>query len=298
MSEPVKNWKSIIWREIRHSHDPDYAEYLYLVVASGYFSWFKKLLYQWKSRALAGEVEAALYQISRVEWSGNNAWARYLRRLEREKDDDIPLETLVEELENYHWLKRFIARHVLFYRGGEAVDLLETIAKDGSSAVEEIAEWLIKSIGAETSERLAQEPEHWICTQCFTGCSAYRLLWKPILTYYGCRICKRSYGLIYSPKAVVCIINRDWSELYQQNNESLAVNWLKHRTVFDFNRVEIIQATDEDVERFAMNVGNDTDPQRRAKYDDLHCKIAADCHLSENTLRILQTMFGTVEKEL
>lgn len=295
MSEPVRNWKSIIWREIHHSHDPDYAEYLYLAVASGYFSWFKKLLYQWKSRALAAEVEAALYQISQVEWSGNNAWARYLRRLEGTKDENIPLETLVEELENYHWLKRFIARHVLLYRGGEAVEMLETIAKDDSSEVQKITAWLIESISAETSERLAQESESWICSHCFVRCSPHRLVWKPILTYYGCRTCKRSYELINWPKMVICIIDRDWSELYRQIDESLAVNWLEHRAVFDFDQVEIIRATDEDVERFAMNVGNDTDPHRKSKYNELPCRIAEDCHLSENTLRILQTMFGAIE---
>ena len=45
--------------------------------------------------------------------------------------------------------------------------------------------------------------------------------------------------------------------------DSVRVNWLINRQSFDFDRIEIIQASDEDIERFAMQVGNDTDEFRR-----------------------------------
>jgi hypothetical protein len=67
--------------------------------------------------------------------------------------------------------------------------------------------------------------------------------------------------------------------------------------LFDFDRVEIIQATDEEVERFAMQVGNDTDPVRQPRYAQMHCLIAPDCRLSENSLRILRNFFGEVERQ-
>jgi hypothetical protein len=288
MSKQIVNWKSIIWREIHYADDPDYAERLYLAVTSGYFKWFEKSFYRLRPRAFASEVEAALYQISQVEWSGKHAWARYLRRLERERNKNVSLEKLIDELQSYHWLRRFIARHVLLYRGGEAVERLQPIASDDSAEMQQTASWLIKSIGVETSERLAQETEKWVCSQCFVRCDNHHLLWKPILTYYGCRACKRSWGLLYIPQEVICVLDEDWSAKYEVKDNLLKVNWMLHRTTFDFDRVNIIQATDEDVERFAIQIGNDTDPLREAKYSKIQCHIDEGCQLSINTVRILE----------
>jgi hypothetical protein len=83
------------------------------------------------------------------------------------------------------------------------------------------------------------------------------------------------------------------TEKFKQNGV-LRVNWLTHRKLFDFDEVEIAQATDEDVERFAVQVGNDTDPKRKPRYQKMRCVVSSECHLSENTLRILERMFGVV----
>jgi hypothetical protein len=80
-------------------------------------------------------------------------------------------------------------------------------------------------------------------------------------------------------------------------SDVLRVNWLVRRALFDFDWVEIIQATDEDVERFAVQVGNDTDPVRELRYQQMKCTIGPECKLSENTLRILDKMFGEVERK-
>jgi hypothetical protein len=66
----------------------------------------------------------------------------------------------------------------------------------------------------------------------------------------------------------------------------LQVNWLARQALFDFDQIEIIRATDEDVERFTVQAGNDTDAFRRPGYALMRCLIAPDCRLSENTLRI------------
>jgi hypothetical protein len=56
-------------------------------------------------------------------------------------------------------------------------------------------------------------------------------------------------------------------------------------------------ANDEDIERFVVQVGNDTDPFRKPRYWQMTCTIGSACRLSENTLRILEKMFGRVELE-
>lgn len=48
-------------------------------------------------------------------------------------------------------------------------------------------------------------------------------------------------------------------------------------------------------ERFAVQVGNDTDPVRRPTYAQMRCLVSPECGLSENTMRILQRTFGRVE---
>jgi hypothetical protein len=84
------------------------------------------------------------------------------------------------------------------------------------------------------------------------------------------------------------------AEAEVKEGDTLRVNWLQRRNLFDFDEVEIEQATDEAVERLAMQVGNDTDPIRRPRYPEMHCTVATTCGLSENTLRILQRTFGDV----
>ena len=72
------------------------------------------------------------------------------------------------------------------------------------------------------------------------------------------------------------------------------VNWFAHGDLFDFDQVEIISATDEEVERFAVKVGNDTDPFRQPHYKNMPCRIAENCNLSKNSIKVLQKMFGEV----
>ncbi len=78
------------------------------------------------------------------------------------------------------------------------------------------------------------------------------------------------------------------------DGQTLRVSWFHRRELFDFDRVEIIQASDEEVERFAVQVGNDTDELRQPRYQGMVCIISSDCLLSENTVRILERMFGEV----
>ena len=76
----------------------------------------------------------------------------------------------------------------------------------------------------------------------------------------------------------------------------MRANWLKYKTLFDFDMVEIINATDEDVERFVVQVGNDTDQTRKKRYKNMDCIVGLNCNLSENTIRILQRTFGQVKR--
>jgi hypothetical protein len=85
-------------------------------------------------------------------------------------------------------------------------------------------------------------------------------------------------------------------EVFEQRGV-LYLNWLARRNLFDFDTVTIVQASDEMVERFAVQVGNDTDPTRRPRYNHMPCRVSAKANLSENTVRILHRTFGAVTIE-
>jgi hypothetical protein len=150
---------------------------------------------------------------------------------------------------------------------------------------------LVQDIGTTTlslHHRLAQL----LCRQCLMRFSAHQVetSWLKAMTYYGCRACQRSANP-FQVEQVVAVLDSRMAEKTVQQDQTLRVNWLEHRQLFDFNAVEIIHATDEDIERFAVQVGNDTDEQRRKHYQTMPYLVSPDCPLSPNSQRILERIF-------
>lgn len=177
--------------------------------------------------------------------------------------------------------------------GGEAVPFLETLAAHKDSRLGAVTQ-LLEGIAKKTTSQLSQQASQLLCPRCFVSFGTHRmsLSW---MSYYGCRTCGQSREFLH-PHHVNAVLNTAWAEVYGQQGDILRINWLARRTLFDFDQVEIIQATDEDVEHFAVQVGNDTDPVREPRYRQMKCIVGPECRLSENTLRILQHTFGLVEQ--
>jgi hypothetical protein len=181
--------------------------------------------------------------------------------------------------------------------GGEAISALEQIASESSEELQAVAQQLLRDIADDTTRRLQKTGKYLVCPNCLTYGAPYEvsLGWWSSLTFYGCRTCRQSREFIEGP-LVAILNNRIEVEGAKPHNDP-RVNWLQRRSLFDFSRVEIIQATDEEVERFAVQVGNDTDEWRKPRYEQITCVVSAQCRLSENTLRILERMFGEVKVE-
>jgi len=81
---------------------------------------------------------------------------------------------------------------------------------------------------------------------------------------------------------------------YEELDGTVRLNALKLEWGFDFDRVEIVDATDAGVERFAMAVGNETNEARQESFERMRCVVRPGCQLCENTLRILRSTFGKV----
>jgi hypothetical protein len=116
----------------------------------------------------------------------------------------------------------------------------------------------------------------------------------PDLHYYGCRSCGQSREFMEWPGQVVAVLDRTMSAEQMEQDGALHVNWLRRRRRCDFDRVEIGQTDEINVERFAIQVANDTDACRRERYKQMVCTVRHEVVLSENTLRILKRTFGQV----
>jgi hypothetical protein len=291
----VEEWQRVLWWERHYCNDKDYARHLYYAVTDFALNRANRPISGQQSRPLAHEVEAALRQACQTQWGGRSGWQKRLRRLDQFKTQPVPVEKLVADLQSLQWFKRFMARQSLLYRGSEAVEVLAPLAQDPDSPVSETADWLLHSISAETSARLGRLDD-WACPQCLTRCAAHSipLKWQPDIPFYGCRVCRRSWGLHYCPAGIVAVLDHSWTKKYELEVDVLRVNWLEYRTMFDFDCVEIVQATDEEAERFAVQAGNDTDWLRQPLYPQMRCLLGPECRPSENTLRILKRTFGYI----
>lgn len=179
--------------------------------------------------------------------------------------------------------------------GGEAAPELQKIARKSNHPLQKIAVQLLQDIAANTTANLKNRASHLLCPHCLThfGPHKIKLSWLQSLTYYGCRSCGQSRAFFYGN--VAATLDNQMPAEQSRQKRNLRINWLAHRAPFDFDAVEIIHASDEDVERFAVQVGNDTDPLRKARYPQMRCLVAPKSGLSENTIRILKKTFGSVE---
>lgn len=245
------------------------------------------------------EVETALRQASQVKLKVQAIWAEPLHRLATQKQHREPLEKLIADLQSAYWITHFCARYGLVAWGGSAVESLEGMITADPLPLNRSILRVLKNIALETTVTLAEHTSNLLCPHCLVRCHArpIHLAGQPDLTFYGCRSCGQSREFLSGISQVVAILDANWPEAQFRQDGTLKANWFHHQTVFDFDRVEIVQASDEDVERFAMQVGNDTDPIRKPRCKQMTCRIGPTCHLSENTLRILESMFGQVEAE-
>ncbi len=189
----------------------------------------------------------------------------------------------------------------VFAFGTMLVPDLEAILDDGNQASipstvlsRHIAQALLDDLARETTRRFSGQLGEYCCLRCYTNMGRYQTNTSILkrTTYYGCRECGHS-RVVFTGKVAAILDNQSQEKLLEEN-DTLGVNWLVHRNYFDFDHVKIIEATDEEVERFAVHIGNDMDKQRKKRYEKMSCVVQQNCELSENSIRILKRTFGRV----
>ncbi|OPZ85988.1 MAG: hypothetical protein BWY76_01162 [bacterium ADurb.Bin429] len=109
-----------------------------------------------------------------------------------------------------------------------------------------------------------------------------------------CRGCGAVLHFAREVREVVAVLDSRETKAVSVRKGIARVCWPQRETLCDFDRVEILAANDYAVERFCMSVGNDLDPYRAKRRRDIPVTVA--CALSENSLRVLEHIFGTVQK--
>jgi hypothetical protein len=182
--------------------------------------------------------------------------------------------------------------------GYKAVEPLRVFATDPTFAFQDRAIWLLAGIEAESTYNFAWRLKRSFCPDCLThfGPHPIKTVWGLNFKRYGCRTCGQDQEVLDDVARIVAVLDAGWAGTQRQRQDVLYVNWLQRRSLFDFGAVEIIEATDQDVERFAIQIGNDTDPLRRRRYPRMTCLIRSECQLSENSLKILRRLFSRVER--
>lgn len=205
------------------------------------------------------------------------------------------------EVEQLQYLFTLLSRLATDYRiflrwGGEAILAIQ----DQGKKLNPLARQLIHNIGEETARRLGDRFPLLLCSNCLVRCLRHKvdvpdLLENKAIIFYGCRNCGQSWDFIECQEVVAVLDNTLKTEQHLQAGV-LRVNWSVRRRLFDFDSVEIVSATDEEVERFAVQVGNNTDPVQTLTYRRMICTITPYCRLSKNSQRILARIFGDVSQ--
>jgi hypothetical protein len=181
--------------------------------------------------------------------------------------------------------------------GGEVIPPLISAIHAKTPFLSPIAPQLLRDIELETNARIGPNPLHHLCTRCLVRCASHKVDLAPgrQIRYYGCRYCGQSRDVIELQKRIIVVLDNNYTEEEPHRDSVLKANWFARRELFDFDEVQILKATDEEIERFAVKVGNDTDESRTPKYKQMRCIVSSNCDISENTARILKSLFGHVE---
>ncbi|MFC1596929.1 HEAT repeat domain-containing protein [Planctomycetota bacterium] len=138
------------------------------------------------------------------------------------------------------------------------------------------------------------------CRRCLTRFekSVVKTLENRTGRFFCCRVCRKAAHAWFGIRTVVCVIHSGREDTpppsLDESGGVLRVHWRPPASLFDFDSVEIVRASDYDVEHFCVSVGNDTDLFRKRRYKRLPCTVASECELSENTMRVLADFLGEV----
>jgi hypothetical protein len=216
-----------------------------------------------------------------------------LKELARRRREAHDISQLITSLSSSRWQDRFIALRLLVDIGGEAAYRIASGRRSGSRLDLVYRDWLLRCVCADTQLQLKSCFQQRICPVHLVQCQRHRVSVSLAgrRSYIGCRHCGKSTDLLAAPRGVVAVIDRRMRLERDERDGYQRVNWLHRHGIFDFQHVEIVDAEDEDVERFVIQVENGMDRFQRRHLPGASV-IVGGKELSTNTHRLLRRLFG------
>jgi hypothetical protein len=154
--------------------------------------------------------------------------------------------------------------------------------------------WRIRGCAAYL-RRVLRERITWLaCGDCLARLEKRSLPGCPV-KYHVCRKCHRVYdaGERWGYwRRIVAVLDRNWKgdqAPHPEDSNVLCVSGLTRGVAMDADSIEIVDASDEQIERFVMSVHNDTDEYRRTLYPRLVCHVAPHIPSTQTVNRLRET---------
>jgi hypothetical protein len=117
--------------------------------------------------------------------------------------------------------------------------------------------------------------------------------------WFGCPSCGRmavvgATHTLARIRRVLVVLDTSMIEPHVAKDGVLTANWLLRGSLFDFDSVEFVDAAEIDIDKFCVQVRNDTDLERKRRYKTMQCRVSNRLELRENTIRNLSAAFGEV----
>lgn len=142
---------------------------------------------------------------------------------------------------------------------------------------------------------------NFLCSKCFQRAQENKIeypvyennaFWSESIIYYACRNCHSNSYLVKEIEKVVLLLDRDAADAYVQEGKVLTVNWIKNRSVFDFDEIRIKDAADSDVEELVTKLRNAPDDKRLKPLAAIPVYLSPGLKLSPDRINLLKDNFN------
>ncbi|OPZ85641.1 MAG: hypothetical protein BWY76_01331 [bacterium ADurb.Bin429] len=264
------------------------AVWLHALIAGSYRNRIydrRGLWWWWWPRPKPPAVETAMREAARAHPPAKEAWGKTMEELDARKAVPLTVSPLLSAIGHPLWSERFASRQLLIHLGGPAMEPLAQRLTDRAQRRE--IRRLLAAVSHDTCRRLGHDAARLLCPNCQTKCVARQAAG---FRYYGCRTCGQSRDFLDGE--VVLMLDSLMPDARQRTPSAILVNWLRDNTLIDYDRIVIAHASEFEVERFGMLMGNDADDYRTERRKRIPVLVA--CPLEENALRVLRSIFGQV----
>ncbi|RMH70542.1 MAG: HEAT repeat domain-containing protein [Gemmatimonadetes bacterium] len=143
---------------------------------------------------------------------------------------------------------------------------------------------------------LCRTPNTLMCRDCFTRVTHEKVPLNRWFTgdIYYCNRCKQIEPLLHGIHTIIAVLDEQQEKTLVINGTRAEVNWLKIKTIFDFDGVEIRRANNPEIEQFCAQIRKHPDPQWQERFRAIPCTVHPSLQFAPSTQAILTGTFTTI----